>query len=81
MGHHAEMLNFFTSAKRLLGGCSRLQEVADCSDDPLSHPALLRMTLEQLADLPFDRGIRSEECGSIRTERSASSSHKEAFGG
>jgi hypothetical protein len=25
-------------------------------DDPLSHPALQRMSLEELADLPFDRG-------------------------
>ncbi len=24
--------------------------------DPLSHPDLQRMTLEQLADLPFERG-------------------------
>ena len=24
--------------------------------DPLSHPALQRMTLEELADLPLDRG-------------------------
>jgi hypothetical protein len=26
------------------------------SKDPLSHPALRNMTLEQLADLPFERG-------------------------
>ena len=25
-------------------------------DDPLSHPVLQGMSLEQLADLPFDRG-------------------------
>jgi len=26
------------------------------AEDPLSHPALRNMTLEQLADLPFERG-------------------------
>ena len=25
-------------------------------EDPLSHPALQRMSLEELADLPFERG-------------------------
>jgi hypothetical protein len=34
--------------------------------DPLSHPALQRMTLEQLADLPFDRGSPPLGQGSMR---------------
>jgi hypothetical protein len=25
-------------------------------EDPLAHPALQRMSLEELADLPFERG-------------------------
>jgi hypothetical protein len=29
--------------------------------DPLSHPSLQRMSLEQLADLPFERGSSSME--------------------
>jgi hypothetical protein len=33
------------------GGSSR----AELERDPLSHPALGRMSLEQLADLPFER--------------------------
>lgn len=33
--------------------------------DPLSHPDLQRMTLEQLADLPFERRIPLAGQGSI----------------
>ncbi|WP_262270240.1 hypothetical protein [Microvirga yunnanensis] len=55
MKHHAEMLNLFRLAEQLLRACAAAQDPGDCSDDPLSHPALRRITLEQLADLPFDR--------------------------
>jgi hypothetical protein len=68
------MANLFTFAKRLLGDCSRLQDLDDCSDDPLSHPALQRMPPEQLADLPFDRGRASVECGPTLTGRPVVSS-------
>jgi hypothetical protein len=55
------MLNLLVLAKQLLTARSRLRNVDDWIDDPLSHPALQRMTLEQLADLPFDRGPTATE--------------------
>ncbi|HZH12108.1 MAG TPA: hypothetical protein VEZ24_17285 [Microvirga sp.] len=33
--------------------------------DPLSHPALRNMTPDQLADLPFDRGIATQGEGAV----------------
>jgi len=56
------MLNLFAIARQFFDGHSRPQDLPDCSDDPLSHPALQRMSLEQLADLPFDRGPVFPEC-------------------
>jgi hypothetical protein len=55
------MLNLLALAKQLLTARSRLRDVDDWIDDPLSHPTLQRMTLEQLADLPFDRGPAATE--------------------
>jgi phenylpropionate dioxygenase-like ring-hydroxylating dioxygenase large terminal subunit len=75
------MVNLFTFAKRLLGDWSRLQDLDDCSDGPLSHPALQRITPEQLADLPFGRGRASVECGHTPTGRSVASSGRGASGG
>lgn len=60
------MLNLFSLAKQLFSSNSRPQEMDDRSDDPLSHPALQRMTLEQLADLPFDRTPPTARCSSPR---------------
>jgi hypothetical protein len=42
--------------------------VRDCwrdewSRDPLSHPAVRSMTLEQIADLPFERGGKGQAAG------------------
>ena len=34
---------------------ARLSEQAQWERDPLSHPVLARMSLHELADLPFDR--------------------------
>jgi hypothetical protein len=44
------------------------EKVRDCwrdewSRDPLSHPAVRNMTLEQLADLPFARGGKGPVAG------------------
>lgn len=33
--------------------------------DPLSHPALRNMTPDQLADLPFERGIATRGEGAV----------------
>jgi hypothetical protein len=55
------MLNLLALAKQLLTARSRLRDVDAWIDDPLSHPTLQRMTLEQLADLPFDRGRTATE--------------------
>jgi hypothetical protein len=46
-------------------------------DDPLAHPALRRMSLEELADLPFDRGTvhLDKPCG----YRRESDSHEAAI--
>lgn len=36
-------------------------EPPDWADDPFSHPALRNMTLAQLADLPFERGLPRQD--------------------
>lgn len=59
--HNGDMLNLHTLIGRLRHSKSRLldnsrQCARPWAEDPLSHPALRNMTLEQLADLPFDRG-------------------------
>jgi len=54
------MLNLLALIERLTRLPSFLEEPScresEWERDPLSHPDLQRMTLEQLADLPFDRG-------------------------
>ncbi len=53
------MTNLFTWLRRLKNSWQTDGDDAACRErarDPLSHPALQRMTLEELADLPFDRG-------------------------
>jgi hypothetical protein len=67
------MLNLLALAKQLLTARSRLRDVDDWIDEPLSHPALQRMTLEQLADLPFDRGPTATECCSSTSQDRLSS--------
>lgn len=52
------MTNLFTWLRRLKDSWRTDWDDAACREragDPLSHPALQRMTLEELADLPFDR--------------------------
>jgi hypothetical protein len=52
------MTNLFTWLRRLKDSWQADWDDAACRErarDPLSHPALQRMTLEELADLPFDR--------------------------
>jgi hypothetical protein len=70
------MLNLFTLAKQLFSGLSPAPDVGDCSIDPLSHPVVQRMTLEQLADLPFDRGPTSVGCCSAHAQEQAVSSRQ-----
>jgi hypothetical protein len=70
------MLNLFTLARQFFNSHPWPQDVDDCSDDPLSHPALQRMTLEQLADLPFDRGPASMESCSTHSVKRGTSSRK-----
>jgi hypothetical protein len=71
------MLNLLALAKQLLTARSRLRDVDAWIDDPLSHPALQRMTLEQLADLPFDRGpTATERYSSTSQDRLSSPENK-----
>jgi hypothetical protein len=61
------MLNFIPFLKTLMQRPGRYRARGDDGSDkeweydPLSHPALERMTLEELADLPFDRGARPSQ--------------------
>jgi len=80
------MLNLLALVERLARLPKFLEEPSgwemEWDRDPLSHPDLQRMTLEQLADLPFDRGtppgsqkssgyvpIPSQESGWLRLRR------------
>jgi hypothetical protein len=61
------MLNLPAIVKQLFSGQSQGKD--EWIDDPLSHPALQRMTLEHLADLPFDRGTPADRRTSCATKR------------
>ena len=60
------MLNIHSFSRFFLGllptplESSTLHQDEEWKRDPLSHPILQRMSLEQLADLPFDRGACHE---------------------
>ncbi len=52
------LLQDFTRGLRRLFTRLRSEKNVDCCagyGDPLSHPAVQKMTLRELADLPFDR--------------------------
>ncbi len=63
------MLNLHTISRILLrffsapAESSTLDRDEEWERDPLSHPAVQRMSLEQVADLPFDRGACREPAG------------------
>jgi hypothetical protein len=62
------MMNFRSWLKQRLHRRSTDWEVVaqlELARDPLSHPALQQMSLEQLADLPFERGIATPRSASI----------------
>jgi hypothetical protein len=51
-------LPFFRFARRLIVGFSHSDDRTSAHDDPIDHPEIKKMSINEIADLPFPRDAR-----------------------